>query len=253
MRFPARILTVLPCMLPLLAGSAGAQSQIRYEIAPRASLAWWQIDPNYGHLWSTTCPDDPNWQAGEGRSPNARVDFKTRKRHVASASKSRVRDVPMYPRLEVHEVCRDAVRGGLLTTDTITWRDLRGEVVVLPDSLDTGLGMRTLYARKSIFETHKHPTIRFVLDSLSNLQRSNDTIHAVVHGTLELHGVHNRIASQVKAWPEAGGLRVQSYYEFPADDLTELYKMSKMALEMGTALGRWNTVYFGIDAVLRPR
>ncbi len=253
MRLSARILIVLPCLLPLLAGSAGAQSQIRYEIAPRSSLAWWQIDPNYGHLWSTTCPDDPNWQAGEGRSPTAPVNFKTRKRHVASASADRDRDVPMYPRLEVYDVCRDAVRGGLTTSDTITWRDVRGEVIVLPDSLDTGLGMRTLYARKSIFQTHKFRNIRFVLDSLSNLQRSSDTIYAVVHGMLELHGVQNRITSDVKAWPEAGGLRVQSFYEFPAGDLTGVYKMSKMALEMGTALGRWNTVYFGIDAILLRR
>jgi hypothetical protein len=240
---------VLPCVL-LCAEGAGAQSFIRYEIDVRSSLAWWQIDPNYGHLWASTCPDDPNWQAGEGRSPGARVDFKTQKKHVASASKSRLRLVPMYPRLDVHEVCRPAVRGGIIATDTSRWSGVRGEVMILPDSLDTGLEMRTVYARKAIFETHKYRQIRFVLDSLSAVQ-PGDTIRAMAHGTMELHGVHTPIMAPVKAWRVPQGLRVQTQFEFPAEDLTDVYQMSRMALEMGTALGRWNTVYMGVDVILR--
>ena len=236
----------------VLVTAAAAQAQTRFEVDARSSLAWWQIDPNYGHLWASTCPDDPNWQAGEGRTPGARVDFKTRKSHVASASKSRIRSVPMYPRLEVHPVCRNAVRGGVLSVDTVNWSGIRGEVVVVPDSLDTGLEMRSLYARKAIFETHKFPQIRFVIDSLGNVQ-VGDTIRGIAHGTLELHGVHTRIASQVKAWRVPEGLRVQTFYEFPANNLAEVYKMSKMALEMGTSLGRWNTVYMGVDMILRRR
>ncbi|HEY0672636.1 MAG TPA: YceI family protein [Longimicrobiales bacterium] len=242
--------TVLSCSLLSLADYAAAQSSVRYDIDQKSSLAWWQIDPNYGHLWASTCPDDPNWQAGEGRSPGARVDFKNRKKHVASASKSRERMVPMYPRLDVYEVCRPAVRGGVLAPDTVRWTGLRGEVVVLPDSLDTGLEMRSLYARKAIFETHKHRQIRFVLDSLSTVQ-PGDTIRGFVHGTLELHGVHKRIKSPIKVWRVPQGLRVQTIYDFPAEELTDIYKMSKMALEMGTSLGRWNTVYFGVDMILR--
>jgi hypothetical protein len=234
----------------VLVTAAAGEAQTRFDVDPRASLAWWQIDPNYGHLWASTCPDDPNWQAGEGRTPGARVDFKSRKKHVASASKDRLRAVPMYPRLDVHAVCRPAVRGGVLAADTLNWSSLRGEVIVVPDSLDTGLEMRSLYARKAIFETHKFPQIRFVLDSLGNVQ-PGDTIRGVAHGTLELHGVHRKIASQVKAWRVPEGLRVQTYFEFPADELAEVYKMSKMALEMGTSLGRWNTVYFGVDMILR--
>jgi polyisoprenoid-binding protein YceI len=249
MRSTLRIL-VLPFALLIAAGPTGAQSSVRYDIDARSSLAWWQIDPNYGHLWASTCPEDPNWQAGEGRSPGSRVDFKSRKKHVASASKDRERDVPMYPRLDVHAVCRLAVSGGVLTPDTLRWQGVRGQVTVLPDSLDTGLEMRSLYARKAIFETHKHRNIRFVVDSLSNVQ-PGDTIRGIAHGTLELHGVHNKIASEIKVWRVPEGLRLQTYYEFPADDLNKIYKMSKMALEMGTSLGRWNTVYFGIDAILR--
>lgn len=240
--------------IPIVAGSAPAQT--RLTVDGPTSLAWWQIDPNYGHLWASTCPDDPNWQAGEGRTPGARVDFKTRKKHVASASKSRLRAVPMYPRLEVHAVCRLAVRGGVLTADTVSWSGMRGEVIVLPDSLDTGLEMRSLYARKAIFETHKFREIRFVLDRFdldtqANVQRS-DTIRGTAHGTLQLHGIHTPIASQVKAWRVPEGLRVQTFYEFPAEQLADVYKMSKIALEMGTSLGRWNTVYMGVDMILRP-
>jgi hypothetical protein len=232
------------------ASAAPALAQVRYEVDQRSSLAWWQIDPNYGHLWASTCPEDPNWQAGEGRTPGSRVDFKTRKKHVASASKSRVRDVPMYPRLDVYDVCRTAVRGGLLTPDTITWKDARGEVIVLPDSLDTGLEMRSLYARKAIFETHKHREIRFVLDSIGAIQ-PGDTIRAVAYGVWQLHGVHAPVAAPIKAWRVAEGMRVQVQWDFPAEQLTDIYKMSKMALEMGTSLGRWNTVYMGVDMILR--
>ncbi len=243
---------VLLCVLLALAERAGAQTHVCYEIEPAKSLAWWQIDPNYGHLWASTCPADPNWQAGEGRSPGAPVDFKSRKKHVASASKSRLREVPMYPRLEVHEVCRPAVRGGMLTADTSQWSDVRGEVVILPDSLDTGLEMRSLYARKAIFETHKFRHIRFVLDSLSAVQ-PGDTIRAFAHGTMELHGIHTQVKAPVKAWRIVQGLRVQTQFDFPAEQLTNVYKMSKMALEMGTALGRWNTVHMGVDLILAKR
>jgi hypothetical protein len=238
-------------LLLVLALVAPAEAQTRFEIDGRSSLAWWQIDPNYGHLWASTCPDDPNWQAGEGRTPGARVNFKTRKQHVASASKSRVKEVPMYPRLDVYEVCRRAVRGGVLTADTVNWSGLRGEVIILPDSLDTGLEMRSLYARKAIFETHKFREIRFVLDSLGSVQ-PGDTIKAVAFGTMQLHGVHTRIEAPVKAWRVPQGLRVQTQFDFPAEQLSEVYKMSKLALEMGTSLGRWNTVYMGVDVIMRP-
>ena len=43
-----------------------------------ASLVWWQVDPHYNHLWSTTCPNDPSWQPGEGRDAGWQVNYKTR-------------------------------------------------------------------------------------------------------------------------------------------------------------------------------
>ena len=240
----------IPAMLvALVAHQAQSQQVIRYNVHGPTSLAWWQIDPNYGHLWASTCPNDPNWQAGEGRSEGARINRGTRKEHVASASNSRVRDIPMYPRVDVHPVCRQAVRGGFITEDTIRWSGVRGEIVVLPDSLDTGLEMRSTYARRAIFETHKFREIRFVVDSLGAVQ-PGDTVQAVAHGTLQLHGVHRRISAPVKAWREPRGLRVQTQFSFPADDLAKVYQMSKTALAMGTSLGRWNTVHMGVDMIM---
>ena len=242
-----RLVALAIIALPVI---AHAQEGTRLNVDAGSSLAWWQIDPNYGHLWATTCPADPNWQAGEGRSPGAKVDFKTRKEHVASARKSGVKDIPMYPRLAVHAVCRHAVRGGLLTMDTVNWSRTRGEVIILPDSLTTGLDMRDAYATKEVFETRKFRQIRFVLDSLSAVQ-PGDTIRAVAHGTIQLHGVHRSLSGPVKAWRVPSGLRVQSHFEIPAEDLSDVYKMSKMALSMGTVLGRWDKVHMGVDLILK--
>lgn len=241
----SRALTL--CMMLCVPALLHAQ-QTRLTIDPRTSLAWWQIDPHFGHLWATTCPDDPNWQAGEGRSPGKRVDFAARKKTMSSGRSDH--RVPLYPRLDVHAVCRNAVQGGVLSADTVTWRDTRGEVIILPDSLETGLDMRTAYARRAIFETRKYARIRFVLDSLSAVQ-PGDTLVARAHGTLELHGVQTTISAPVKAWREREGLRVQTTFSVPADDLTDVFRMSKMALAMGTALGRWNSVHMGVDLILR--
>ena len=234
----------------LIPSSVVAQDGITLRVDSRSSLAWWQIDPNYGHLWATTCPDDPAWQAGEGRSPEGRANFKTRKEHVASARKSRESDIPMYPRRQVHAVCRNAVHGGVITLDTVTWSRTRGEIRILPDSLTTGLAMRDRFARRGVFETHKFKNIRFVLDSVSTVQ-PGDTLRATAHGSLHLHGVQRTITAPLKAWAEGGGLRVQAQFDIPADDLSDVYEMPETALAMGTSLGRWERVYMGVDVLLR--
>ena len=237
-------LVATPAALP-------GQQQFRLAVDAKSSLAWWQIDPNYGHLWATTCPDDLSWQPGEARSAGGNINVKSRKQTTASASSSRDRIVPLYPRLDVVPVCRSAVRGGIIALDTTTWRGTRGEIRVLPDSLVTGNDMRDKFARKAVFETSKYREIRFQIDSLSNVQ-GGDTTRAVAHGTLELHGVRVATTAPVKAWREKTGMRVQTQLQFPADDLTRVYGFSKLSLGMGVTLGRWNTVFMGIDAILTP-
>jgi hypothetical protein len=235
----------------MAAGTAQAQQPYRLSVDAKTSLAWWQIDPNYGHLWATTCPDDLSWQPGEARSGGGNVNVKSRKKTTASASASRDREVPIYPRGEVAAVCRPAVRGSITTLDVNNWRGTKGEIRILPDSLVTGNDMRDKFARKSVFETSKYREIKFQIDSLTNVQ-PGDTIRATAVGVLELHGARVPTSAPVKAWKEAKGLRVQTQLEFPANELTSAYNFSKLALGMGVTLGRWKTVYMGIDAILVP-
>ncbi|HEY0672635.1 MAG TPA: YceI family protein [Longimicrobiales bacterium] len=235
----------------LMPAAGAAQQSYRLSVDPKTSLAWWQIDPNYGHLWATTCPDDLSWQPGEARSAGGNINVKSRKQTVASASSSRDRVVPIYPRGEVSPVCRAAVRGSVIALDTLNWRGTRGEIRILPDSLVTGNDMRDKFARKSVFETAKFREIKFQIDSLTNVQ-TGDTIRAIAMGTLELHGERVAATAPVKAWRDKHGMRVQTQMEFPAHDLTRVYHFSKLSLGMGVTLGRWKTVYMGIDAILVP-
>lgn len=243
--------SILLAVVLLPPSTVRAQQSIRLAVDVRSSLAWWQIDPNYGHLWATTCPDDLSWQAGEARSSGARINLKSRKKTLPSASSSRDRTVPLYPRLDVEPVCRAAVRGTVTAADTISWQGTRAEIRILPDSLVTGNDMRDRFARKSVFETSKHREITFQVDSLINIQ-PGDTLRADAVGTLELHGVRVPATAPLKAWSEPSGLRVQAQLQFPAQDLTHVYGFSKMALGMGVTLGRWKTVHMGLDAILVP-
>jgi hypothetical protein len=231
-------------------GAGVAEAQVRFEVDPATSLAWWQIDPNYGHLWATTCPDDPSWQAGEGRSPEMRIDVATRKQTSAAARSDK--RIPLYPRGAVNPVCKPAVSGYITAADARTWRGLRGEIVVNPDSLITGLRLRDSYARKTVFETGKYPDMRFTIDSVTALQ-PGDTTRAVAHGTFEMHGSKQPMSAPVKAWSEAGGLRTQAQFYLPSKALTRQYNMSVVALGMGVVIGRWDAVHIGVDMILRPR
>jgi hypothetical protein len=237
--------------LTVFPAAAAAQQSYRFAVDAKTSLAWWQIDPNYGHLWATTCPDDLSWQPGEARSSGGNFNVKSRKQTLPSASSSRDRTVPLYPRIEVTPVCRPAVRGEIVALDTVDWRGTRGEIRILPDSLVTGNDMRDRFSRKAVFETSKFREIKFVIDSLAKVQ-TGDTIRAVAVGTLELHGARVPVQAPVKAWRERAGWRVQGQFQFPAEDLTKVYSFSKLALGMGVTLGRWKTVYMGLDAVLVP-
>ena len=235
----------------LLAPAAANAQQFKLTVDAKTSLAWWQIDPNYGHLWATTCPDDLSWQPGEARSQGGNINVKSRKKTLPSASSSRDKTAPLYPREEVHPVCRPAVRGSITALDTTNWKGLKGEIRILPDSLVTGNDMRDKFSRKSVFETAKYREIKFTIDSLTNVQ-PGDTLRATAVGTFELHGTKVPASAPVIAWREAGGLRVRTQMEFPAHDLTKVYGFSKLSLGMGVTLGRWETVFMGIDAILIP-
>ena len=62
---PYQVLTAVVCLLTPL---CPAWAQARWTVDPAYSLAWWQVNPHLNHLWATTCPEEPSWRPGEGRS-----------------------------------------------------------------------------------------------------------------------------------------------------------------------------------------
>lgn len=254
----ARLLAALLALVVLgLVGGQPASAQaspdaerVQWRVDPSVSLAWWQVDPHYSHLWATTCPDDPSWQPGEGRSSGKRLNFLARKRTVdADRSDDRV---PLYPRERVHVICREAVSGELAAADRIDWSDLEGTVQVLADSLTTGLDLRDGYAARAVFETGAYPRVEFAIDSIVSLEHG-DALRAEAMGTLRLHGESREVSASVEVREfEEDGLRVLARFELPAKQLTSVYGMSRTALGMGIIMGRWKTVHAGVDLVLRP-
>src|SRR6266446_7229452 len=122
-----------------LIATATAQAQTTWTVDRKASLAWWQVSPHLNHLWATTCPEEPSWRPGEGRSSGwkAEVDVPGGTGNVDDTV-----DVPIHPRHKVRSVCRDAVAGAVLLPDSIRWRGARGQVTVRADALLMGEAMR---------------------------------------------------------------------------------------------------------------
>ena len=114
----------LLCLLS--AGLADAQ-QSRWIVDSKWSLAWWQVDPHLNHLWATTCPAEPSWQPGEGRSSGWSVrsgpDIKTN----TFANVSDTIHVPLYPRRTARPLCKEAVQGHLVVSDSVEGSGRVGE------------------------------------------------------------------------------------------------------------------------------
>jgi hypothetical protein len=227
--------------------AAQAQS-VRFSAEPRASLAWWQVHPHFGHLWATTCPGDPTWQPGEGRSPQYYVDYL--RRIDIKESGENDRRIPIFPRKRIRYVCKPAVAAVAELRDTADLTSLvNAQVSVLADSLFTGLDMRDLYARRKVLETKQYPAIRFAVDSLTEVVRG-DTVKAVAVGSFEAHGVRVPMKSPVKVWREGGGIRVQSHFFIPAGDLISVFNMNPLALGMGVRMMEWKELHMGVDMLL---
>src|SRR5262245_25741185 len=106
--------------LGLVVCALAARAEGQWTIDPKSSLAWWQLSPHLGHLWATTCPQDPAWQPGESRGTDSHIDKKSRK----DVPLIQVDDprVPIYPRLEVAAICSEAVSGTISATDRASWK-----------------------------------------------------------------------------------------------------------------------------------
>lgn len=231
---------------------AGALAQTRWTVDPRASLAWWQVSPHLNHLWATTCPEEPTWRPGEGRS-SGWVLGGLRPPKQGYANVGDTSKVPLYPRPRALPVCSEAVEGQVTAADTVTWRGVTGEVIVLAEGLISGHEARDVFTSKSILQTDRYPDIRFAIDSLVNVTRAGDTLRATAVGIFRVRELPTRMNAVVQAWPEAGGLRVTARLHAPAEWLTKEFGLSRFALGLGVTTAIWQDFFMGVDVVLRPQ
>jgi len=146
----------------LLTAVAAVPAQTRWTVDPKTSLAWWQMSPHMNHLWGTTCPAEPSWVPGEGRSSgwaSATAPTKTREAAVEDTV-----NVPLHPRRTARPVCTEAVRGEVVVLDTVHWRGVRGAVAVQGEALITGLELRDILMHRTL-ETTRFPEITFTVIS----------------------------------------------------------------------------------------
>jgi hypothetical protein len=231
---------------------AAAPAQSRWTIDAKSSLAWWQVNPHLNHLWATTCPEEPSWRPGEGRSGGWVIDraFRPPKQGYAAVSDTTL--VPLYPRPRVRSVCTEAMSGQILVTDTASLRGVRGQIVVRADALVGGEDRRDAYARQAILETTRYPEIKFRIDSIIDVTRRGDTIVGTVVGVFTLRDVSKPMTASMRALPTPAGLRVLAKFRIPAEDLVPEYGISKFALGLGVGARVWIDLFMGVDAVVRP-
>jgi hypothetical protein len=247
--FEIRRLAVSLFLVGLLPpGSAPAQA--RWVIDKKSSLAWWQFSPHMNHLWATTCPAEPSWRPGEGRSSGWSIGGLLMPVDADLATADTIQ-VPLYPRYEAHDVCTESVDGSVAVADTVRWRGITGTIVVQAESLITGQKQRDNYTHQKILETAAHPEIRFEIDSVVEVVRQADTLTGVAVGVLTLHGVTKVMRGGVIVWPEAGGLRVQGRFRIPARWVVDEYNMSRVALGLGVGFKIWQDLFMGVDLLMR--
>jgi hypothetical protein len=232
-----------------LGGNAAAQ--VRWTVEPKSSLAWWQISPHMNHLWATTCPQEPSWRPGEGRTGGWTFAQWLSTPVAGDLSVADTVNVPLYPRYEARDVCSEAVQGEVTARDTVRWRGVRGSVVVNPSFLVSGHDQRDAFMRDKILETRQYPEIRFAIDSLIGVTRSADTLSGTAVGTLSLHGVDKVMQAPIRVWPEAGGLRVQGRFRIPAQSITREFGLSSIALGLGIGVRIWQDLFMGVDLLLQ--
>jgi hypothetical protein len=241
----------------LSAPLANAQAH-RWVVDSKWSLAWWQVDPHLNHLWSTTCPAEPSWQPGEGRSSGWSVPSPADIKTSSFANISDTIHVPLYPRITARPLCKEAVHGYVVASDPVNGRGVHGEMTIKADSLVMGEERRAQYARGMVFETSRYPEIRLRIDSLVNVTRQLDTLRGTAVGVLFLHGYEDTVFAAVKVYPdsEAGGTRVFARIRAPARAFAAHFwpgcTYRGCIFSLGVRTDIWKFFFFGVDLVLRP-
>jgi len=245
--------TLLAALVCLLTAPADGRAQTSWTVDQRASLAWWQVSPNLNHLWATTCPQEPTWRPGEGRSGGWSITQGFRPSKYGYAAVADTINVPLYPRWKAAPICTaEAVQGHVRVADTARWQGVSGEVVVRGDALITGHKERDDYTHGAILQTDRYPEILFIIDSVVNVTRQADSLRGTAVGLFTLRHVATPMTAAVQAWPEAGGLRVLAKFRVPAPSLIREYGLSRFALGLGVGAHIWQDLFMGVDLVLRP-
>ena len=229
---------------------AVAGNNTRFIVEQTTSLAWWQMNPNYGHLWATTCPGDPNWQAGEGHTNGYEIEKATKKKTRVSAYLDY--RIPLYPRLEVKPVCRKCVVGNIALKTAGDLTSAHGIVEIMVDSLENGSAIRNKFAKHSVLQTETYPRITFTLDSIGNVEMVGDTVTGVAKGSWVMHGVTKPLFFPVTMYKEGDAIRVKGKAATFPRVLLEEYKMSKVALGAGVGMNLWKELHFGFDLIFKP-
>src|SRR5712691_12537271 len=164
----SRCTLLLGCLL--LTVPAATHAQTRWTVDTRTSLAWWQMSPNLGHLWATTCPGDSSWRPGEGRSSGWTISKNLKMPATGDASVDDTVHVPLFPRHQVNPSCVEAVRGEVVAPDTVHWRGTLGTVLVNGEAFVTGERMRDLLMHQ-VMQTSQFPDVAFTLDSLAGMTK----------------------------------------------------------------------------------
>lgn len=240
-------------LLCVLTALGTAQAQTRLVIDPKASLAWWQIDPNMAHLWATTCPQEPSWRPGEGRSGGWTTEDAMNAKTLAHGfnQNSDTIHVPLYPRRRVRFICTEALQGEMLLPDTVKWRGAHGQLSIKVRDIVTGEPMRDRYQNDAVLSAAVYPEIKYTLDSIVDPRRKGDTLFATALGTWTVRGVTKPVSSVIKAYPEAGGTRLTGKFGIPVKSLVSDYGVYKRSLGLGVMMGIWKTLYMGVDVLLR--
>jgi hypothetical protein len=134
--------------------------------------------------------------------------------------------------------------------DTAHWRGVHGAVAVQGAALITGQAMRDVLMHQ-ILETTQFPEIRFTLDSLVGLTKQADTLFGSAVGTLTVRGVQKPTTAAMKAFPNAGGMRVLAKWRVPAATL-QLELVPKLKyVNLGVNTEVWKDFFMGVDLVFR--
>jgi hypothetical protein len=234
----------------MLAGPAAAPAQMRWTVDSKSSLAWWQMSPNLNHLWATTCPGDSSWRPGEGRSSGWYINPKLKLPRTGYANVDDTVHVPLYPRIRVHPSCVEAIKGEVVAPDTVNWRGVLATVSVKGEALVTGEQMRDLLMHQ-VMQTGQFQDIYFSLDSVTNMTKQGDTLHAKAIGVLTFRDAKYPVVAVVQAFHDRGGMRVVGKWRAPARTLLEMTpKLHYLGLGVNTNI--WHDFFMGFDIVFRP-